>query len=158
MSKDVLLEGVNKAAMQRTIFAVKLQELEQQYKKLLDHVRTCQDSSPQMLEEEILAMTRECQEKKTLLDQRVANSHTPAVSALSKAQLSYTLQVEKIWDNELKNLLGKSQIPEKQAETKLLYAEYSIDFAILSMQEAILASMSAISEEQKYEKWRNDDE
>lgn len=144
--------------MGQTIFAVKLYELEQQYEKLLSRIHLCQEDSPKRLKEEIEDMSKECREERLSLARRTENSRSPAVSALSKAQLSYQRQVEKILDNELKNLLSDGQIQENQAESKLLYAEYSIDFALLSMKEAILAAMSAVLEEKNYEKWRNDNE
>lgn len=59
----------------------------------------------------------------------------------------------KIWVSD-KAHSRESRQKEKAGE-RMLYAKYSIDFAIRAAQNALQAALAAIEAEMEYEKWRN---
>lgn len=129
------------------IFTVKLAELEQQYARLLGHLRACTNGDKEAaIRREIIKVQEEYREAKLLLTERVEFSRSPAVAKLAKAQLSYAQETEKlIKDQMAKDLHSEmNRAGEDETEASLLYAEYAIDFATQTMRHALLASLAAL--------------
>ena len=124
------------------IFAGKLHEIEGQYGRILSRLRVAQYES----RDEIRQLEAECRGTESLLEQSIADCRSPAVSALSAAQLDYDQKVRHILHDELPEYLheeGNDRIAD-QAEAASLYGEYAIDFAAQAMRHALLAALSAI--------------
>lgn len=131
---------------QEGIFAIKLDELERQYGQTLDRLRLYQGGDRQKIREEMKQLFREYQENEHLLQKAVNTGRSPAVAALSEAQLSYDRRVRKILREELPGYLheGDGNLSADEVEAISLYGEYAIDFAAQAMRYAQLVVLSAI--------------
>lgn len=131
---------------QEGIFAIKLDELERQYGQTLDRLRLYQGGDRQKIREEMKQLFREYQENEHLLQKAVNTGRSPAVAALSEAQLNYDRRVRKILREELPGYLheGYGNLSADEVEAISLYGEYAIDFAAQAMRYAQLVVLSAI--------------
>ena len=143
---------------QEGIFAIKLSELERQYEKTLGRLRLCQTDDHQKIRQELKQAFEEYHDTERQLLKGVNTSRSPAVAALSGAQLNYNRRVREILRNELPGCLHErgGSFTADQVETISLYGEYAIDFAAQAMRYAHLVVLSAIDaqislEEQKQE-------
>ena len=132
------------------MFAVKLYELEREYGRMQSRLRLCQQDDHQKIRQELQRVTEEYQEDELLLMNHVENSRSPAVAALSDAQLDYSRRAEEILEQKLPEYLRDEDgsAPEEgakhQAEAAALYAEYAIDFAVQSMRYALMTALKAM--------------
>lgn len=94
-------------------------------------------------------MIEEYEESSQLLQKKIRACRSPAVSRLSQAQLEYRKQTEELMKEQIANDIHSdgSSPEEDKSEAGLLFAEYAMDFATLSMQQALIAAMSAIETE-----------
>lgn len=131
---------------QEGIFAIKLDELERQYGQTLDRLRLYQGGDRQKIRDEMKQLFREYQENEHLLQKAVNTGRSPAVAALSEAQLNYDRRVRKILREELPGYLheGDGNLSADEVEAISLYGEYAIDFAAQAMRYAQLVVLSAI--------------
>lgn len=131
------------------VFAIKLYELEQQYGKLQSRIRICGKEDGRKIREELQKIVEEYEEEHLLLQERVKNCRSSAVSRLAKAQLDYQKATDGIVKQQLAtDLHGENTTPgEDTREASALYAEFAIDFATLAMQQALIAALSALEEE-----------
>lgn len=145
--------------MRQSFLTVKLHELENQHGKLQTRIRLCQKESREELQNELKRVQEECEEQDLLLEQSVENAHSKAVTALAKAQYTYDETVKEITEKVLpESMHGRDSFQEEEAEEKMLYAEYSIDFAIRAVKNALQTSLAAIDAQLAYEEWRNEHE
>ena len=121
------------------VFTGKLCELERQYGDAVDRLRLYQQADHEQVRRELQALWQDCRE-------RVRESRSPAVAALSQAQLTYELEVQRILRDELPAYLhGENTCRDAdRAEAASLYGEYAIDFAAQAVRHALLAALSAI--------------
>ena len=128
------------------MFAVKLHELEQQYGQLLSRLCACQQADSGAIHRELERAREEYTECERLLQKRVEGCRSPMVSGLSAAQRRYCAEARQILDRELPRFMaeGPDDALAGQAEGVSLYAEYAMDFAALSMKQALLAALSAM--------------
>ncbi len=134
--------------MGQSFLTVKLHELEQQQGKLQTGIRISQRGNPEEIKKEIRRLRTECEEEDILLKQSIKNVHSKAVSALSEAQLSYDKKEMEIVDKILSEFIsGNDSFLEEKAEAAMVYAEFSIDFAIRASKNALRAALSAIAQE-----------
>ena len=135
------------------IFAVKLIELEQQYAKLLAHLRACSSSDKETVRREIERIAGEHREAELLLRQRVESSRSPAVSKLAKIQLTCTQEMERLTQGQMaKDMHSEmNRDGEDEAEANLLYAEYAVDFATEAARHALMASLIALYKQMELE-------
>ena len=77
---------------------------------------------------------------------RVRNCRSRAVSRLAKAQLEYRKATDEIVKKQMaEDLHGENTTSGEDAqEASALYAEFAIDFATLSMQQALIAALTAL--------------
>lgn len=143
---------------QEGIFAIKLSELERQYERTLGRLRLCQTGDHQKIRQELKQAFEEYHDTERQLLKGVNTSRSPAVAALSGAQLNYDRRIREILRNELPGCLHErgGNFTADQVETISLYGEYAIDFAAQAMRYAHLVVLSAIDaqislEEQKQE-------
>ena len=131
------------------IFAYKLYELEEQYGKLQCRIRACEQGDKKKIRSELQKVRDEYEENSQLLQEKIRACRSPAVSRLSQAQLEYREQTEELMKEQIANDVHSdgSSPEEDKSEAGLLFAEYAMDFATLSMQQALIAAMSAIETE-----------
>lgn len=131
---------------QEGIFAIKLDELERQYGQTLDRLRLYQGGDRQRIRDAMKQLFREYQENEHLLQKAVNTGRSPAVAALSEAQLNYDRRVRKILREELPGYLheGDGNLSADEVEAISLYGEYAIDFAAQAMRYAQLVVLSAV--------------
>ena len=131
---------------QRGIFAVKLNELEQEYSRTLQRLRLCQREDHPSVRRELQQVWQEYQSCELQMQKSIRGSRSPAVAALSAAQLEYDLQIQHILQEELPGYLHGENTDgtQDQAEAASLYGEYAIDFTAQAMRHALLAALSAI--------------
>ena len=143
------------------MFAIKLYELEQQYGRMQSRLQLCQQEDHARIRQELEKAMDEYKESELLLQKNVEGSRSPAITALSNAQLEYCRTVGKILEQKLPGYLHSevSTSSDDKAEAAALYAEYAIDFAVQSTRYALIAALTAIdlqmgAEEQKEKKQR----
>ena len=143
---------------QEGAFAIKLNQLEHQCGQTLTRLRLYQERDHQKIREELKQVLGAYQENEHLLQKAVNTGRSPAVAALSEAQLSYDRRVRRILQDELPGCLhgGDGSFSADQVEAISLYGEYAIDFAAQAMRYAHLVVLSAIDaqislDEQKQE-------
>lgn len=132
------------------VFAIKLYELEQQYGKLQTRLRLCGKENHRKIQEELRKVKDEYEESHLLLQERLKNCRSQAVSRLARAQLDYQKATEDIVKKQLaRDLHGEdTSSTQDEAEASALYAEFAIDFATLSMQQALIAALSALDSQE----------
>lgn len=131
---------------QSGIFAAKLNELEQEYGRTVRRLRLCQQEDHQSVRRELQQVWQEYRSCELQMQKSIRDSRSPAVAALSAAQLEYDLQIQHILQEELPGYLHGENTDgtQDQAEAASLYGEYAIDFAAQAMRHALLAALSAI--------------
>ena len=127
------------------MFAIKLYELEQQYGRMQTRLRICQQEDHSRIRQELQRAEDDYRENE-LLQKNVESSRSPAVAALSDAQLSYFQKAKELLETELPEYLSSeaSTPAESRTEAAALYTEYAIDFAVQSMRYALVAALKAI--------------
>ena len=113
-----------------SIFAVKLYEMEEQYGKLQCRIRACEQGGREKIRSALKRAEDEYKENTMLLEEKLNACRSPAVESLTRAQLDYRKRTEGLVDRELSR--------------ELLYAEFAMDFATLSVQQALIAALSAL--------------
>ena len=143
--------------MRREHFAGKFRELEEEYGRMQNRLSRCRKSSHETIRQEMRQTFSEIQKDEEALRERAENGKSPAISALSGAQLRYQKETRRILKDELPGYLHgeDSCAAEDKAEAAMLYAEYAIDFAAQGMRQAIFAALSAADLEMDYEEGRN---
>ena len=108
---------------------------------------------PDSLEEEIRRLEKETFVSRTALQDNIKRSRSSTMKAVSSAyeEISkITGEVrEKIYGTDRQNTM------ETSAEQQILLAEYTLDFALQTVQEALLISMKAIWLQRKQEEKEN---
>ena len=112
----------------------------------VDRLRLYQQADHEQVRRELQALWQDCRERELQMRESVRESRSPAVAALSQAQLTYELEVQRILRDELPAYLhGENTCRDAdRAEAASLYGEYAIDFAAQAVRHALLAALSAI--------------
>ena len=128
------------------LFATKLRELEQEHERIRSRLRLCQGEDRQQVRQELDQLTREIDETDAALRQAADTSHSPAVAALSAAQLEYEDRVGRILREKLPRYLhcAATDAASDRAEAAALYAEYAMDFAAQAMRRALQSALAAV--------------
>ena len=124
----------------KSLFAIKLYELEQEYSRMRNRLLFFQKEDRNNISSEIETMNRETKRTASVLQNAAENSRSPIAASFAKAQREY----QKSMDRCLSQGLTAYKESSERADTLALYAEYAIDFAVLSMKHALLAAFSAI--------------
>ena len=141
------------------MFAIKLYELEQQYRTMQSRIRLCGCLDGPELEQELARARQEYRDKALALQESVKGCRSPAVAQLAGAQLEFAQKLEELWDDgRLERALHteKACQAEDRAEAAALYAEYAIDYAVQSMQFALITALYAASRQLDAEKTKGD--
>ncbi len=133
--------------LNQELLAVKLYELEKQYGKLLSRIRICGQEDREKLQGELEKAVDEYREHALTLQKDVENSRSRAVSELARAQLECSLKMEELLhDGKLEEYLHSvdNNRAEDRAEAVSLYAEFAIDYALQTIQYALISALSAM--------------
>lgn len=131
--------------MNESVFAFKLYELEEQYGKLQCRVRVCEEGSRDKIRSELQKAEDEWKENTLLLKEKVKSCRSEAVEKLSQAQLDYRQRIEAVKQQLEKELRSNgSSLEEDKREAEMLYAEFAMDFATLSVQQALISALQAL--------------
>ena len=124
----------------------KLRELQQQYRQLYEEFQSCRQLNHPALCRILQQLQQECSQQDHQLRRCAETGRSPAVEALSQAQLSYSLRAREILEQEMPAYLHSenSTSQEDQAESAALYAEYALDFATQAARHALLAALTAM--------------
>lgn len=132
-----------------SIFAVKLNEMEEQYGKLRNCIRACEKGGRDRIRAVLRETEDEYRENTMLLEEKVSLSRSEAVAKLAKAQLDYRQETGRLLAGLAGDVHCEDNTPEEdKEEADLLYAEYAIDFATLAMQQALISALSALERQQ----------
>ena len=131
---------------QERIFAIKLSELEHQYEQTLGCLKSYQTEDRQKIQHDLEQVFEKYRDAERRLLRGVNTSRSPAVAALSGAQLSYDRRVREILQGKLPGFLhkGDGSFSADQVEAISLYGEYAIDFAAQAIRYAHLVILFAI--------------
>lgn len=132
-----------------SIFAVKLNEMEEQYEKLRSCILVCEKGGRERIRAVLRKAEEEYRENTLLLEEKVISSRSQAVAKLAKAQLDYRHETVRLLPGLAGDVHCEENTPEQdEEEANLLYAEYAIDFATLAMQQALISALSALDRQQ----------
>ena len=94
----------------------------------------------------LTSVLADCRKTSQSLARSVKEGRSPAVAALSGVQLDYMKRMEELLQKELpEDLHGKNHTAAiDHAEAAALYAEYAMDFATLSMRQALAAALAEL--------------
>lgn len=128
-----------------SVFAFKLYELEEQYGKLQCRVRVCEEGGSDKIHSELQKAEDELEENTLLLKEKVKSCRSGAVRKLLQAQLDYRKKIEEMKKQLVNELHSDNSSPEEdENETDMLYAEFAMDFATLSVQQALISVLRAL--------------
>ena len=133
--------------LNQELFAIKLYEMEKQYGKLQSRIRICGGEDREKLSEELQRAVDEYREHSLTLQKSVEGSRSKAVAELARTQLECSKKMEKLLtDGRIEEYLHSddSSRAEDRAEAATLYAEYAIDYAVSTMQYALISALSAM--------------
>ena len=142
------------------MFAIKLNELEKQYGRLQSRLRICLKENHKKIRQELQKAMDEYKESDLLLQESVKGCRSPAVAALSGAQLDYFQTAEELLEQKLPDYLKSEAATsgESESEAAALYAEYAIDFAVRSMNYALIAALKAIDTQMNTEEKEDEED
>ncbi len=144
--------------MDHELFAVKLCQLEEQYRDMRSKIYLMQQDDHEVIKQELKKMEEAYDKTMQLLRENTRGCRSPAVKALNEAQIVYDSKIKEIMQKDMPHYIRGEDRQEAKAEGRALYAEYSIDFAIQAVQSALMAVLSALDEQMNLEEWRNEDE
>ena len=145
--------------LNQELFAIKLYEMEKQYGKLQSRIRICGGEDRGKLSEELQRAVDEYREHSLTLQKSVEGSRSKAVAELARTQLECSKKMEKLLtDGRIEEYLHSddSSRAEDRAEAATLYAEYAIDYAVSTMQYALISALSAMELQMDTDKPKGD--
>ena len=120
--------------MAHGILAVKLCELDDMICRLHGRIHLSESSNTGELDEEIARAERELYELQSSVSGKLSFSQSEAVSRISRKYRAVETALESI----------ESDDPPASPDERILNAEYSLDFAMLAAEKAVLESLLAI--------------
>lgn len=129
--------------MTHDTFAAKLDELDERFSALHSRIQVSEKSGPEILEEDIQSLEKECDTEKQAIRANMRDSRARPAELLLRA---YD-EIEEIRANtkrEIIRTLVAGEEGEISAENLAYLAEYMLDFAVLAANDALLVSMKAI--------------
>ena len=128
------------------LFSVKLRELEQRQEEAAARLHRLQRADHAQVRRELEQLQREEREEERALRERADTGRSPAVAALSRAQLEYLRRVRAILREDLPASLHRpgAGALEDQTEAACLYGEYAMDAAAQATRHALTAALRAV--------------
>lgn len=130
--------------MAHEILSVKLCQLDERMERLHSRIHISETASRNRLQQEIDALTEECDQAEATLRESLARSKSGVASliALGYDQVGRIIRSTK---DRLQSIATANPDQEAAVEEKILLAEYALDFAHQAADRALLLSMDAIS-------------
>ena len=131
---------------QQSPFAVKLQELEEEYRLLQNAINACQGRETQEIRRCLRQVQDTFQKENRLLALSVNNSSLPCVSSLARIYLDAWERAKELFHTQFcRDMAGKNPTGKQDcSEALALYTEYAIDFASQAMHYALGCALNAI--------------
>ena len=125
------------------MLSVKLAELDQRVGKIYSRIELLRTAEHGRIQEELAQLKKECEENEIALGKKIKFSKSPVIVKFAE---SYDELKEIIMRTEDELGLAGAREPAVQLDTeqKILFAEYSLDFAMRSADRALLAAYEAI--------------
>ena len=136
----------------RDMFAVKVNELREEYDKFLSCMELLNSRDVSAMGEEINRLENEEQLKIQSLRRVSKEARLPVSSRLASLQLSFLNGINEVLDKETKNYTKNDDtVSEKEQTTELmaLYTEYAIDAANLLTKHAYLSALKTTALDNK---------
>lgn len=129
--------------MAHEILSLKLCELEDRLGRLNSRIHISETADHDRLKQEIKALSDENAETELTLRNKLDLSKSEIVKILADAytQINHILETT---NSKIERQAAKEQTPESTAESKILLAEYALDFAAQAADQALLLSLRAI--------------
>ena len=130
--------------MAHEILSVKLCQLDERMERIHSRIHISETASRNRLQQEIDALTQECDQAEATLRESLARSKSGVASLLAQGydQVGRIIRSTK---DRLQSIATANPDQEAAVEEKILLAEYALDFAHQAADRALLLSMDAIS-------------
>ncbi len=130
--------------MAHEILSVKLCQLDERMERLHSRIHISETACQSRLQQEIDALTEECDQAEATLRESLARSKSGVASLLAQGydQVGRIIRSTK---DRLQSIATANPDQEAAVEEKILLAEYALDFAHQAADRALLLSMDAIS-------------
>lgn len=129
--------------MANEILSIKMYELDRKIARLQSRIELSGSADHDRIRLEAEALRRECMENKTELANRLKHSRNSKVAVLAECydEIGQTIQkaVSRLETGE-----GGQVGADFSADEKILFAEYTLDFAMQAVNRALLVSMEAL--------------
>lgn len=144
----------------KSVFAYKLYEMEEQYGKLQCRIRICEQGDRRRIHSELEKAEDEYKENTLLLEKKARVCRSPAVTRLTQAQIDYRRKIGDTMKKQvMKDLHSEESTPEQdEREADMLYAEFAMDFATLAMQQALISALAALDRTESAEDTEDSEE
>lgn len=123
------------------IFAVKVRELEQEYRQLHNQLELFQGKDAEQIHQQRERLREEYHRYDRFLDQTVQSCRCPTMARLAELQRDYERQAEQLLSAH--TLVGDMG-SQNQAEAMTLYAEFAMDAATQAMRYALVCALHAM--------------
>lgn len=130
--------------MSHEILTVKLCELEKRIAKIQSRIQLSESASLPRLQSEVEILQKECTENELSLQNKLRYSRADIVTVLLSAYNEIEPIIRKAQDT-IKEQAMEYEDGEVSVESKLLLAEYELDFSMLAIDRALLVSLDAIA-------------
>ena len=130
--------------MAHEILSVKLCQLDERMERLHSRIHISETACQSRLQQEIDALTEECDQAEATLRESLARSKSGVASLLAQGydQVGRIIRSTK---DRLQSIATANPDQEAAVEEKILLAEYALDFAHQAADRALLLCMDAIS-------------
>ncbi len=130
--------------MAHEILSVKLCQLDERMERLHSRIHISETACQSRLQQEIDALTEECDQAEATLRESLARSKSGVASVLSQGY-DQVGQIIRSTKDRLQSIATANPDQEAAVEEKILLAEYALDFAHQAADRALLLCMDAIS-------------
>lgn len=130
--------------MAHEILSVKLCQLDERMERLHSRIHISETACQSRLQQEIDALTEECDQAEATLRESLARSKSGVASVLSQGY-DQVGQIIRRTKDRLQSIATANPDQEAAVEEKILLAEYALDFAHQAADRALLLCMDAIN-------------
>lgn len=132
--------------MCETPFLGKLCELEADEQTMRQCIQSCSQLNQKEIGCQLALLREQYAQSMHQLDSFIQNGRSPAIVALAEAQKEYYQKIQQITEDALPHYLHSEASTQKEdiKEARMLYAEYSIDFARMTILQALIAVLDGM--------------
>ena len=130
--------------MAHEILSVKLCQLDERMERLHSRIHISETACQSRLQQEIDALTEECDQAEATLRESLARSKSGVASVLSQGY-DQVGQIIRSTKDRLQSIATANPDQEAAVEEKILLAEYALDFAHQAADRALRLCMDAIN-------------